>query len=276
MTVPKRGCLALCSVGGPWQGESMQIGRGRWVGSVFKWADRVIRSVSVVVGAFAKATPEKFPEVIAGYVRALQQGWIVPFLLIVGPAIIWTRHKTDRSKLVAVHALLDQMCDNTFRNEKFELDQHRRVTLFRHAWFCWRRYPFFGGWLIPIERSGIQTRKTDAIFRAPDDGEKCEGVAGRAWGRKHKVFVPGLPSLRANEVTDLDFQEYAEKSFCSEKRLRKKPPQARCLLGIPIDAGNQKWGVIVIDSVNPNFSQKSAQEVFNKLAPTMSSYLKGV
>lgn len=256
----------------------MQIGRGRWVGRIFKWADRGTRSASVFAGALSKADPAKFHEIFTPALRTIQQGWVIPTILIVAPTIIWLRHKTDRSKLDAVHGLLDQIRENTFKNEKFDHEQHARITLFKHVWFCWRRWPFFGGWLIPLERSGFATRKTDAIFRAPDDGEKCEGVAGRAWSRRAKVYVDTLPKLRKKNPppSDAEFDTYAQKSFCSVKKLRRKPPQARSLCGIPIEVGNKRWGVLVVDSVNETLSHKNAQNTFNQLAQTMSSYLKGV
>ena len=258
------------------EGESMHIGRDRWLGTVFKWLDRAVRGGSIIVGGFRTAKPEKFPELMAPFIDYIQEGWVIPTFLIGGPAVIYFRHKTDKSKLEAVHSLLDQICEDAFKNQSFELDQHRRVTLFQHRRFCWRRWPFFGGWLIPIERSGNHTRKTNAIFYAPDDGESSEGVAGRAWSRRKNVLVEALPDLRSKKVTDEDFLKYAEKSFCKANKLRRKPPQARSLLGIPIDVGNKMWGVIVFDSVNEGIPKRAAEGVFNKLAPTMTSYLKGL
>jgi len=256
----------------------MLIGRGRWVGGLFKWADRGTRTASVVAGSLSKADPARFHDSLIPALTTIQKGWVIPTILLVAPTVIWLRHRFDRSKLEAVHGLLDQIREETFKNEKFELEQHARVTLFKHVWFCWRRWPFFGGWLVPLERSGFATRRTDAIFLAPDDGEKCEGVAGRAWSRRAKVYVNTLPDLRSTDPlpTDADFESYARKSFCCSKKLRRKPPQARSLCGVPIEVGNQRWGVLVVDSVNETLSHQTAQTIFKQLAPTMSSYLKGV
>jgi len=254
----------------------MLIGRGRWIGHVAKWVDWCVRSLSVVVGAFAKTDSTKFVEPLGSGIRWLQQGWVVPALLIGGPVIVLVRHRTDRSKLKAVHSLLDQICDNTFKNQKFEHEQHRRATLFRYRYLTIWRWPFIGGWLVPIERSGNLTRRTDAIWRAPDNGERAEAVAGRAWSRGRQVYVPGLPDLRTVGVTEVQFRLYGERSFCDPKKLRSKPPQARSLIGIPINVDNKPWGVLVLDSVLPTIPERAVNDVFKKLAPTMTSYLKGL
>lgn len=234
-----------------------------------------MRWVSITVGAFSKADPTKFNPLLAPYITSLQKGWVLPAVLITAPIVFWARNKTDRSKLTAIHDLLDQVCHHTFKNQKFDHEQNRRVTLFKYHKFTFRRWPFFGGWLMPIERSGESTRRTGAIFHAPDDGEKCEGVAGRAWSKRSNVYVPSLPNLRKNP-TDAQFREYAEKSFVAVDKLRCKPPQACSLLGIPIEVGQKRWGVIVVDSVLPEIQHKITKSCMKQIAPTLSSYLRGV
>lgn len=253
----------------------MQIGRGRWLAKTLQIADWSVRTTSVIVGAFAKTDTTQLNASLAPLVRSVQQSWIAPLILVSAPIIITVRHKVDRTaRMDAVRGLLDQMCEHTFRGDDFDHEQHRRVTLFQHKFFYWR-WPFFGGWLIPVERSGHKTRKTDAIFRAPDDGEQCEGVAGRAWSSNRTVYVPGLPQLKGIKPSDSDFTTYASKSFCSSKRLRSKPPQARSLYGIPVEVGNKRWGVLVVDSVREGFQTRRFDQIFSYLAPTLSNNLKG-
>lgn len=256
-------------------GLFVQIGSTSWVGTAARLFDQSMRWLSVVVGAFAKVNPDKFHTTLTPYIKALQAGWLVPAVLITTPMAVWLRHRTDKSRLVAAHGLLDQICDHSFKNESFDHEQHRRVTLFKYRWATWRRWPFFGGWLIPIERSGTLTRNTNAIFRAPDDGEKCEGVAGRAWSKQAKVYVPNLPDLRRSP-SEVQFIDYAAKSFVDAARLKSKPPQARSLLGIPVEVGQKRWGVIVIDSVRETIPHKGVNNCFKLIAPTLSGYLKGI
>lgn len=253
----------------------MQIGNHRWIGKVFYVLDILMRWISLFIGAFSKANPSKFPEFFGSFLKSIQEGWVLPAVLILTPAAVWARHRTDKSRLEAVHELLDQICENTFANQDFEHEQNRRVTLFKFKKFNWRTWPFFGGWLIPIERSGDHTRYTSAIFRAPDDGKNCEGIAGRAWSKRANVYVQDLPNLRKNP-TDEQMSEYAAKTFVKVESLRKKPPQACSLFGVPIEVGQKRWGVIVIDSVNTTIPCKAAKSCLKQIAPTLSSYLKGV
>jgi len=190
--------------------------------------------------------------------------------------MIWVRRRLDRSRYEAIHDLLDQICEATFSDVSFELEQHRRVTLFKRKRFYWKRWPFFGAWLVPIERSGETTRRTDAVFRVHDDGEKCEGVAGRTYSKRKIVYVDSLPSLRTNRSDD-DLKKYGEKSFTDPKRFRSNRfPQSCSLMGLPIEVDRKRWGVLVIDSINPSFSQKRAKQIFNALGPSLTSYLKGI
>jgi hypothetical protein len=251
----------------------MRIGRGRFIGSIFKWLDRATRSASVVAGAVLKVNTTTLPLLLAAPIKYLQQGLVVPTLLVAMPVIIWARHRTDRSRMEAVHGVLNQMCDQTFRKQQFELEQHRRVTLFQYKRFCWRRWPFLGGWLIPVERSGDQTRNTGAIFSAPDDGEDCEGVAGRAWSRQKTVYVPNLPDLRTSQA-DADFKTYAEQAFCATHLPgRSKPPQSRSLYGVPVKINSKRWGVIVVDSVLVDLPTGRFDLAFQLLAPTLDRLL---
>lgn len=239
----------------------------------FKWAERIMGGLSVFVGGFARANPQNFPDWAAKPITWLQAGWLLPAVLILAPMTVWGRKRTDRSKHRLVKELLDEICRQTFGDEDFDLEQHRRVTLFRFRNFCWRRPPFFGGFLVPIERSGEATRKSGSIFRAPDDGEAGTGIAGRTWSRRRMIYVDGLPDLR-NGCDDEKFKEYAEKTFMGAAQLRNRPPQARALLGIPVDVNHRRWGVIVIDTVNTSIQRSSAEDLFKKLASPLSSILK--
>jgi hypothetical protein len=252
----------------------VRIGTNRWIGKVTKFVDLTLRTVSIVVGAFARADPTKFPSMIEPYVAGLQKGWMLPFVLIATPLAFWASSKTNRGKMDKVHGLLDQLRDHTFRNQNFDNEQNGRVTLFKHHRYSFRRWPIRGGWLVPVERSGESTRNTNAIFRAPDDGEESEGVAGRAWSKRANVYVGALPNLRRSPTED-QFNEYAEKSFVSVERLRKKPPQACSLFGIPIEVDQKRWGVIVIDSTHPSIQQRCAKDCMRQLAPILSIFLRG-
>lgn len=251
----------------------VRIGGQSPFGPVFKLAEPVLAVLSMVVAAMSRARPENYPEWLSKPIDWVQTGWLLPAVLVATPLATVGRKMTDRSKHRLVKGLLDEICRQTFNNEAFEHEQHRRVTLFKHRNFCWRRWPFFGGFLVPIERSGESTRKTGSIFHAPDDGEDCTGVAGRVWSKRNYVYVKQLPDLKRN-CDDASVSEYAEKTFMNARGLKRRPPQARALFGIPVDVGHSRWGVIVIDTVNTEIRTKSAKMIFKKLASPLSSFLK--
>lgn len=241
-------------------------------------ADWCTRTTSIGLAALNKAHPDSWTWLSPAFRTIFKQaatGWPIPLILVLAPTVAWLRRKTDKSKLDAVHGLLNTFRDEVFKSVDFELEQHRRVTLFKYKPFCMRRWPWNHGWLVPIERSGSLTRKTSAIFRAPDDGEQGEGVAGRVWSRKRLVYVGNLPDLRTNP-TDQDFDDYAAKSFMQAEDLRTKRPQARSLCGLHIEVDSSPWGVLVIDSVHPNLSQRKVEQAFPLLANALSRLLKGL
>lgn len=256
----------------------MQIGRNRRLGAYLKVADWGTRTGSILIGALNKAPIDSatwLSPVLREVLHRAATGWLVPAALIVTPLVAWLRRKADKSRLDAVHDLLDTIRDHVFKHGRFDHEQHRRVTLFKYKGFCFRRWPWNQGWLVPLERSGKLTRRTTAIFRAPDDGEKCEGVAGKAWSGRDFTYVHGLPDLRC-QPTDQDFAEYAEKSFIDVATLKKKPPQARSLCGTVLEVSGQPWGVLVIDSVGTELVTARAKTVFGLFSNALATQLKGL
>jgi hypothetical protein len=254
------------------------IGRRRLPRSILKGLDLFLRWAAVFLGASAKVTPANVWDFLQPPLQAVQAGFYIPAVLIVTPLIAWARTHTDNARLDDVHRLLDQLRDKTFRHDAAALAQHRRVTLFRHKWFALHP-PFFGGFLVPIERSGTFTRRTRAYFRAPDDGERCEGIAGRTWGGQKIVYIERLPELRV-DCPEVSVQQYAEKTFISPRRARRyiktKKVAPKSILGFPIEVNNKPWGVLVFDSTGETIAKKAASTAFNTLSATLNGYLKGL
>lgn len=256
----------------------MHIGRYQLPRTVLKWVDRGVSFSAVILGSLAKVKADDIWPVLQPAIAHIQSGMYIPAALIGAPLVAKLRRSNSNARLDDVHSLLDQLRDTAFKNETPELEQHRRVTLFRHRKFAWC-WPFFGGILVPVERSGTSTRKTKAFFRAPDDGENCEGVAGRVWGKHNAVQVSRLPDLKNNR-TDANITEYSENSFIPERRTReylsKNKTLPRSLLGMPIEVNNKMWGVLVFDSTGEEVRKRQATEIFGKLSPTLVGYLKGL
>jgi hypothetical protein len=104
-------------------------------------------------------------------------------------------------------------------------------------------------------RSGHTAQKTDTVFYAPDNSDQAEGVAGRAWACKKAVAVTGLPELKQGS-TQKDIRDYARKTFCDEKMVRKRLEEGKSLasaiVAIPVMKRGELWGVVVLDSRYPD------------------------
>lgn len=147
--------------------------------------------------------------------------------------------------------------------------QHR-VTLFQRKRFAsWPRrgagpawWPYGkgrwpgSGWMKPVLRSGHTTKKTKAIFLAPDDPSLAEGLAGQSWVGNQVLIRPDLPDLNVPKPSKKKVEEFARKTFCSDSMvqfmIRNKKPMPQSLAAIPVDVNGQIWGVVVLDSSDPN------------------------
>lgn len=168
----------------------------------------------------------------------------------------------------SVHKLLDKYRGMVFTITDQDAEHEHRLTLFRRTccllwiwpfrcrFWPWgkRRFPW-SGWLAPVERSGQTTQRTGTVFLVPDDADNVEGVAGQTWSRNKVVHVKNLPDLSTTPTPE-QIAEYARNTWVSEdwvkQRLRSGKPFSRCLYGVPIEVDGERWGVIILDSRNPD------------------------
>ncbi|MCF6153246.1 hypothetical protein [uncultured Candidatus Kuenenia sp.] len=165
-----------------------------------------------------------------------------------------------------VQHILDQYREEVFskdENTKEDAEHFHRITLFKH--FKWRwalvRSPW-SGWVVPVARSGSRTKTKIQCFLAskehPDD---AEGVAGQTWARNRTVIVSDLPDLNIDNPQETDIIEYAKRAFvtkewiCNRMQTNRRGLQCRSLFGICIEVKGIPWGVLVIDSRNPEPSR---------------------
>lgn len=216
----------------------------------------------VVFGASLKADVTKVESVpvIAETLRWMQgSAWAV---VVAGPVVVvgvqWARRRFGSPwAWEAIQKILDE-----FRNEVFgefaddPLDHHR-VTLFRYRKFS----PFISDprdwcrWLVAVARSGHLTKLRIRRFRAPDDGEQCEGVVGRAWRCSGWVIVPKavqpLPTLNADASDDAITAYASETGVDHEwvrRQLQKGRPLAMSYAALLVRLRGEPWGVLVLDS----------------------------
>jgi hypothetical protein len=179
----------------------------------------------------------------------------------------------------AVRAILDQLRVHAFGNIHGALQQHNRVTLFKHVrWrWAWCKWPW-SGWLVPVERSGYTTRKTNTAFLAPDDGDQAQGVAGRAWASGETVSKSNLPDVTDTSPEE-ELKRYAEETFITvehlKNRLAPKKRVAISLTAFPVEVKNRVWGVIVFDSRSKQPFPDEAIEHFRLVGVCLGKILGG-
>lgn len=190
--------------------------------------------------------------------------------LLIGVLIFWCfvyKRVGDPWVMEKLKFMLDQYQYKVFSANGAPAD-HDRVTLFRHkencyvakhwsskVWYMpWGDRPFASNYLIPFLRSGHLSQKTRAIFYAPDDSDKAEGVAALAWAKKGAVLQDNLPELNSNSSA-LSVARYAKRTNCRpemvQKYLTEGRPLPRSIAAIPIECGGEIWGVVVLDSRSP-------------------------
>lgn len=237
-----------------------------------------------LLGGVEKANVEKTREFLgqttAEMVRSAQEwNWVlVPFFIALAALIGFaTRWIGDPKKWNVVHDVLDQLRDEIFSEAADDVAHEHRVTLFKKKNFllCKRGW-WWSGWLVPVERSGHTSQKTDVYFKAPDNAALAEGVAGQTWARKGKpVYVRDLPNL-GGTPTDAELAEYAKKSFMALDEVRNRRPLARSLYGFAVEANGQRWGVIVVDSRLPRLKERELSKRYRMVARFLGKTLEAL
>ena len=182
--------------------------------------------------------------------------WLLPLfavlVAILGPARssfgAFSRWRT-------VHGLLSSLRGLMFREEigAGAKDHHHRVTLFKRVRFRWTLTRPFAGWLIPVERSGNSTQRSNAVFLAPDHPDDATGIAGQAYFQEDILIQDGLKA--PSEDVEGSKEEYAEKTWVEVNFYGERLPSARSYVGIRVTVKGKPWGVLVVDSISPDAKQ---------------------
>lgn len=242
----------------------------------------------VFFGAALKADPANFGP-FEPFLKWMQVwAWVVvSFGPIVVGAVQWVRRKFGSPwAWEAIQNLIDEFRNDVFKElpEEDPLDHHR-VTLFKYHQFAvgWEWPTRWKNWLVAVARSDHLTKDKIRRFRAPDDGEACEGVAGRAWRSKPWILVPStgtaLPQL-AKTSTEEEIRKYAEATGVTlewvRRQLDRGRPLAQSYAAVVVRLKGKPWGVLVLDSrrsgaINPDKVQR-----FNAYAKLLTPLLERV
>lgn len=248
----------------PWRQRVIGLNRRRRVDWVLGKIQLATAFAIVAFGASLKADIGKFEPVpvVARSLEWMQKtAWII---VVAGPILVatlqWARLRFGSPwAWEAIQKLLDEFRNDVFGDFGDDPLDHHRVTLFKYSKFK----PSFSTpkswmhWLVAVARSDHLTKLRIRRFRAPDDGESCEGVVGRAWRCSSWVLVPksaeSLPVLD-QQSPDADIERYAsetgvEPTWVRSQLLRGRP-LARSYAALLVRLKGQPWGVLVLDSRN--------------------------
>jgi hypothetical protein len=252
-----------------------------WILLISSWTAWFI---SVAAAPSLKANPDQiktWSEFGANTVAFTQKyAWLmIPVLVVlhtIGKDL--SRRVGSPRKWHSIKRLLDHIQKHVFEKETGVAVPYNRVTLFKYKrWlFCWEKWPWTG-WLVSVERSGHTTLRSKVRFRAPDDADLAEGVAGQTWVQNVILPVDGLADIEnaGRETVEL----YAGKTWMPKHWLetanRKKRPRALC--GIPVEVKGTVWGVIVLDSRSPTAIgvDENSQRVYKLMGHVLALLLEG-
>ena len=262
----------------------MRLHRIRHVHVIIVWLKRGLAGLVSVIGLILRANVETWEPwhrgLLATPTEFIQSwAWIA---ITVAMALIWIlevarRMVGDPRTWAVVDVVLDELRDQLFEDSKDEPLHSHRVTLFKRVrWACRRGQCPWGGWLKPAARSGHTTQRSSIRFKAPDDSDRAEGIAGMAWGTRGKVYIRNLPSL-SEDSSDEDVRSYAKKSFMDLREVRKRKGRlkARSFCGCPVEVAGKVWGSIVVDSRNPEVEKSKFDEHYRFTARVLGKTLEG-
>lgn len=250
-----------------------------WLGK----AQILIASSVVVFTAMVKVVPSSFGSFEPIVISIQNIAWIVA---VVGPPMVGLLQVIRRKygnpwAWEAIQKILDEFSKEVF-GDSADPDDYHRVTLFKHRQWCWAWSPSkVKGWLIAVARSGHLTKEKIRRFRAPDDGEACEGVAGYAWRVRDWVRVPEnekpLPVLSAMSK-ETEIESYAKsckvKTESVKLLIRRGKPAAQSFAALRVQLKGKPWGVLVLDSRNPGPIDKSRLDRFKVYANLLTPLLE--
>jgi hypothetical protein len=235
---------------------------------------------AVVLSAFLKANPTKAASIdplLGGVVATVQPLLWIALPIATGGSVALAALKRRIGEpwfWEAVHSFLDIFRSQVFVGFAADPEHHHRVTLFRRRTFCLTTAGApWTGWVVTVERSGHTTQDSEAIFRASDNPDKNEGVAGVAWGFRRPVPVIGLPEFESLQA-EADIQSYAQQTYVSVAWAKEHKPQSRSLLAIPIEVKNELWGVLVLDSRRPDGIAHVRPEDYTPFAKILGKFLE--
>lgn len=240
-------------------------------------------TTGAIVASVLKADPSKYKPFVQTFLVICSDiaFWYIPLAAILTAAAQYIKKQLSPWYWDTIKLVLDHLSKDIFGDRQANAYEDR-VTLFRHfKWkWCCKRWPW-SGWLIPVERSGHVTRSSKIIFKAPQQGDEAQGIAGQSWAQNLCVHTSQLPDITSESQT-VKIGRYCKETFCAEEwvkdQVKKGKKLPRSIVGIPVESKAGKvWGVIVIDSRSETIlTQGQIEAFYRQHASVLSKLLEKV
>lgn len=246
------------------------------------WCRSLLVGASAVVPAVAKLPADKVtqyaPYGLATVIWCNTWFWIVvPTCVGLATVLGYLRRQiVDPETDETLQDLLNHLHKQMF---PAAVDERSRLTLFRFQRWQFKRWPWRpkkGGWLIAVKRSGDMHQDFSARFQIGEDLTENCGIAGKAWCDIADAFVTGLPDVHSGKPSKKDIDRYASETCMTAEWVRLKKPRSRSFYAMKIRHKQMKWGVIVIDSRDPQLDQGQIVQVFANTQRFLSLYASKV
>ena len=265
------------------------MGRQSRIQLLLRKGRRYSDAAILVFTAILAAEPDRFDQAAPFIASATRIGqdwaWVVILVSLVARWVCdWGLGVLGKRVLMpVVKEVLDRFRDGVFPEKKGD-HAHHRVTLFLHRGLLLRGFDRkhggwpWSGWLVPIARSGHTAQKTKVRFLAEGGTDRYQGIAGKAWAtRRDMAPATSLPDLHHQDVTEADFAKYAEDTHVSLDSVKKRLPRARSLMGFVLARYHgSPWGVLVVDSRNPDLDQERAKREFRNHGEVLGRLLEAM
>lgn len=137
-----------------------------------------------------------------------------------------------------------------------------RATLFKAI----GPIPLIGGWLSIVARSGDAFDSSKTIFCISRNDTKCNtGLAGHCWWRainlKKEPWICTIPD-----------PQKLEKNKVSQPELDRINASASFFNSVAIMRGGRVWGVLVVDSDDPELTDSISRQKLNAMKMAVNQY----
>jgi hypothetical protein len=210
------------------------------------------------------------------YEHRADGAFLLLLILTILNFLIWLLGRYKQIDRPKIERTLNELADRHFAKTDDE-NHHYRVTLFKA-----RKLPLVGSWLGMVARSGDKFRRLRTIFSIDaEDRSRNTSLAGECFWQGATIIrrVDPLDESKDGEELAKAIQTYIKASFISQEEFDTMAAKSCVFLITCIKLNGKKWGVLVLDSSDPEAypsdkARKAAQADLEYSAALLSELLR--